>query len=413
MLTRPTANRLLVSVLFVAVVAGAFAVWLGHATAQTTLSVAGRVVNGTAGASIPSGLAVQLVAQAGDSLLARRETITDADGKFSFADIPNEAGASYFVVAEYKAVTYQARIEPTQSDANWRLTIYETTSEATNLRVTENTLFIPRTDPQRKNLLALELVRLDNSGDRTMVPDLTQAQPRGLLRFSLPPDAMDLDVQSSLRGGNVVPVDKGFAMTTPVPPGGYDILFTYSIPYSGKALQYTRTFPFGATTFELLVREEAGKAESPGLEPGADVTIDDKQYHRLIGKNLDASSHVDLTFTGMPLPTIMDRVMQPIKDGSAAKIGIPILATLLLALLVAYVIMRRRSARTTLATADISVTDAPSAGSSTERQALIDAVAELDEQLAQGTIQADGHAEKRAALMERIRAMGRSQPSEQ
>ncbi|MBM3946607.1 MAG: hypothetical protein FJ315_04290, partial [SAR202 cluster bacterium] len=176
----------------------------GHA--QQAPDIQGKVVNGTADAPTPSGLTVRLVAQVGQTLLDDRSSATDSGGQFIFSDVKVEPNAVYFVTAEYQAVEYTVRVDPLQPDATWRLMVYESTSEAENIRVAENTLFIPRADERQRNLLALELVRVQNLGDRTFVADLSRPREMGFLRFSLPPNAADLDVQSTLRGGSVVPV---------------------------------------------------------------------------------------------------------------------------------------------------------------------------------------------------------------
>lgn len=374
---------------------------LEGAGAQQTADVRGRVVNGTAGASVPAGLPVRLIAQSGDSLLDQRETTTDAQGQFAFAGVAIDPSATYFLAVRYQGVDSTVRVEPQQPDASWRLMVYETTSDIAQLRIAENTLFIPRTDQQRRRLLALEFVRVQNLGDRTFVPDLTGSQPMGFLRFSLPPGATGLDVQSTLRGGNIVPVDRGFAMTTPLPPGNHDILFNYSVPYSGNTLRYERTFPFGATTFEMLVGEAAGKVSAVGLQVGGPVVIEQKRYRRLTGANLPAGARVEMTLSDMPRPSLARRVISAFQGGAVAKVGIPLLAALVLAGVLTLAMLRRRvrARRRTLEPVPAGVTEAHS------RDELVKAVAELDDRFAGGAIPQQDYQSQRAGLLERLRTI--------
>ncbi len=374
---------------------------LESAVAQQTADVRGSVVNGTAGASVPAGLPVSLVAQSGDSLLDRRETTTDAQGQFAFTGVTVQPDAAYFLGVEYQGVTYAVRVEPQQPDASWRLAVYETTSDTAQVRIAENTLFIPRTDEQRRNLLALEVVRVQNAGDRTFVPDLSRPQDMAFLRFSLPPNATELDVQSTLRGGNIVPVDRGFAITTPLPPGNHDILFNYLAPYSGSTLRYERTFPFGATSFEMLVGEAAGKVSAAGLQAGDAVVIEQKRYQRLTGANLPAGARVEVTFSDIPRPSLARRIISPFQGGTVAKVGIPILAALVLAGVLTLAILRRRerAGRGAPEPAPEGATEAHS------RDELLRAVAELDDRFAVGGIPQEDYQSQRAGLMQQLRTM--------
>lgn len=374
---------------------------LNSAHAQQTADVRGSVVNGTAGAGAPADLPVSLVAQSGDSLLDRRETTTGAQGQFAFTGVTVQPSTAYFLGVEYQGVTYTLRVDPQQPDASWRLIVYETTSDMAQVRIAENTLFIPRTDEQRRNLLALEVVRVQNLGDRTFVPDLARSQPMGFLRFSLPPNATELDVQSTLRGGNIVPVDRGFAITTPLPPGSHDILFNYLTPYSGSTLRYERTFPFGATSFEVLVGEAAGKVSAAGLQGSDPVVIEQKRYLRFTGANLPAGARVEMTFSDLPRPSLARRIVSPFQSGAVAKVGIPILAALVLAGVLTLAILRRRerASRGAPETVPAGVTKAQS------RDELVRAVAELDDRFAGGGLSQEDYQSQRAGLMERLRAM--------
>lgn len=374
---------------------------LDSASAQQTADVRGRVVNGTAGASVPAGLPVRLIAQSGDSLLDQRETTTDAQGQFSFTSVAVQPNAAYFLAVRYQGVDSTVRVEPQQPDASWRLMVYETTSDMAQVRVAENTLFIPRADEQRRHLLALEIVRVQNLGDRTFVPDLTRSQPMGFLRFSLPPNATDLDVQSMLRGGNIVPVDRGFAITTPLPPGNHDILFNYSVPYFGSTLRYERTFPFGATSFEMLVGEAAGKVSAVGLQGGDPVVIEQTRYRRLMGANLLAGARVEMTFSDMPRPSLARRIISSFQGGAVAKVGVPVLAALVLGGVLTLAVLRRRerAGRGTPEPVPAGVTVPQS------RDELVTAIAELDDRYASGGIPLDAYQSQRAGIMERLRAM--------
>jgi hypothetical protein len=391
--------RKLITLAFCAALVLAAIMWASvgpvHAQIQTA-ALSGRVVNGTAGASVPAGLQVRVVAQVGTSMLYEQSTTVAADGAFAFSAVPLEPTALYFVTTEHQGASYTTRVDPAQPDAAWRLTIYEATAKADALRIIENTLFIPRAEADSRELVALELVRVENTGDRTLVPDLSQAQPNGLLRFSLPRDAKDIDVQAAtLTGGNVVPVDKGFAITTPIPPGAHDLAFSYRVPYTSRMLDYTRTFPFGAQGFELLIGVGAGKASGPEIPPGREIVVDGAQYYNHVLRDIPPGGRVELSITDIPQPTFLRRVVLFFSGGLVAKVFVPILGVAVLVGLVAVALLRRRDRRTRTPEPNGEAGDA-----------ILNQIAALDDEHASGAVPNDDYSRRRRELLARLKAAG-------
>ena len=110
----------------------------------------------------------------------------------------------------------------------------------------------------------LEAARLRNASDRTFRADVLIDGPMSMVRFSLPDGAADLDVEASLPGGHVLQVDRGFALTMPVPPGEHDILFVYRVPYESSTKQYTPNFPMGTDSYRVHGGEGGCGERRPG-----------------------------------------------------------------------------------------------------------------------------------------------------
>ena len=130
-------------------------------------------------------------------------------------------------------------------------------------------LILTEVDPHEQMITAAIFVNLSNESDRTLLPDLTNVGPGrfSFLRFSLPPLAEELDVQSDLIGGQIIPTGSGFAMTAPVTPGEHNISYSFRFPYQGNALSYKQSLLQGADVFQVLIPQRLSEIQVGTLEP--------------------------------------------------------------------------------------------------------------------------------------------------
>ncbi|MBI2935912.1 MAG: carboxypeptidase regulatory-like domain-containing protein [Chloroflexi bacterium] len=369
----------------------------GALWAQQPYQIRGRVLNGTPGATVPQRLTITLhVWPVGDREV-EYQTFSDEEGRFAFADVPVGSNLTYTLVTEYLDVLYSVRVDPSKPEALAELRVYETAAGVEGVSILENTLLIVSADPGKRVLVALEQVRLENRGDRTLVADLTQDRPMSLLRFSLPPAAKELDVQSDLQGGNVVPVDKGFAITSPVTPGEHELLFTYLVPYTGAVLALPRSFPFGIGTFRLLVADTVGETRGVGLNQLPPVSIGERQYQVWEAQSLGAGSRLEFVLSGLPQPSFFQRARHQLSEGSLGKVGIVAMFAASLGGLVVYVILLRRPRGKVAA----EVGKQPGERA-TERQVLIASVAELDDLFEAERVEEDAYRKQRQELMDQL-----------
>ena len=193
---RAVKGALLGGTLFLALIVAPIA-----ANAQESISIAGELQNGTTGAEIPPKLTVTLnVFNLGDNL-SSRESAADAQGRFSFEGVPAGDGFGYIISTDYAGAVYVYESDYPLPSEPVVLTIYESTTSGEALIVNSHSLVVNAADPNTRLMNVLELVGLENTGDRTFVPDITQPARMDLLRFSLPSTVTNLDVQTSMRGG--------------------------------------------------------------------------------------------------------------------------------------------------------------------------------------------------------------------
>jgi hypothetical protein len=153
-----------------------------------------------------------------------------------------------------------------------------------------------------------------------------------LLRFALPPGARDLSVETALPG-EAVQVDLGFALTSEIQPGEYEVMFSYMLPYSGNETVVPRSYPHGAQDLRVLTLPETGDIRSSAMGPPEDVLIGSDVYQLLTVEEVPAGTKFDITLSGLSQPTFSDRVSGAtdwVKPEYAALGGLAVLMTGLL-----------------------------------------------------------------------------------
>ena len=366
--------------------------------AQDTTTVQGVIGNGTPGAEIPVDLTVTLDVYRLGERIESTNTVSDASGNFSFEGVPGGFGIGYILSAQYAGGFYFFEKDFPLPPEPVELLVYESASDGEAVRVKVHTLVVNGADADTGLMNVLALVGLENSGDHTFVPDAPQAGMMSFLRFSLPPLAGEVDVQSNLRGGSVIQIDLGFAMTTPIPPGSYEIAYTYQAAYEGGKLSYTQSFPFGADTFRVLLLSGLGSVSGDGLEETEPATLGDQDYIQLEAKDMDVGARVDLEFSGLPQPPLWKRWQKSASQEGFVQIAIPSAFGVALLSLLGYVLLQRR---------EPAVAVAGALGDPAQRSALVEAMARLDDSFQRRELEEGDYLQQRRALKDQaLRGIG-------
>ena len=349
----------------------------GAAAAQeqpTTIVVEGTVLDGTAGGHVGPGLPVFLVSSAGPEY--EMQAVTDEDGRFRFDAPPPPDGERLGVSIQYQGAVYGAIVQVVQGlTLPMTITVYDSSDDERLIEASSASLLFARADKATQTLWALEIVKLVNDNDQTYVPG---PRPMQLLRFGLPPGADDLSVDTGLIGADVLQVDRGFAITAPVPPGEHEVMYAYSIPYEGSEMDFTKSLPYGAAGLRILVPEEvAGLSSSAGETER--VTIGDRPYRLLSGTDLPRGAKVPFELISLPQASLGDRALQGVRWVRleyAAVVGLG----LVMASLIAFALVSR------------------SPGESAERVHLVRVIASFDAAFEAGEIGRSEYERARGAL---------------
>ena len=314
-----------------------------------TVSVTGTLVNGTAGMDAPEGVTVLLHRfGAGSGSVDTYEETTDADGAFRFNRVPAVSdGDSLALAVDYGGTRYTEVLSQADIAEPVVLTVYEFTRDVGVVNTTEQSIIVAGIDSATRRMAAVQLFTLENRSDTTLVPDLSAPPMIGqfsFLRFSLPADATDLDVSTNLVSGEVIPVGTGFAITAPVPPGRHQVSFTFTVPYEGNELAWRDNTLQGAESLQLLIPEEFGNIGVGGLRPAEGFSVGEVTYRAWGAEDLAPGAGVSITMSGLPEPTWIDKVGNPLSEARFWFGALPIIVGVALAGLLGWGIWRRPTA---------------------------------------------------------------------
>jgi hypothetical protein len=367
--------------------------------AQEATTVRGQVINGTADAEIPEALSVLMLITGADGRLAGTgQANADSDGDFVFENVQVEDGSTYTVSVDHLGVFYGTSLTHDNLAEELTLTVYETTRDASVIHVERQVMVIAAVDKDNQSVSAIEFVRLVNPSDRTLLPDLTNLEQISFLRFALPPNPAELNVQSDLPGGDIVSIGTGFALTSPVVPGAHSIDFSYVFPYEEDTVSYRQSLVQGAGIFQVLMPETFPDMAVSNLTSVDPVNIQDTSYRAYEVRDLPQGQGLQVEITGLPLPGALTRFSNTITGGRFWQIAIPSALGVTLAFILLWGLIRGYRPN--------SGVDGQSMASAAldpaERAAVVRAVAALDLQYQEGHIPESDYRAQRQGLLNRI-----------
>jgi len=260
------------------------------------------------------------------------------------------------------------------------LPVYETTTDGSGVRADRVHYIVEFQDGQA---LIAELLVFSLDGNRAYIGDGT-----GVLRFNLPAGAQELSINDGELGDRYRAVEGGFVDTLPLPPGPgtRQVLYRYSLPYSGGKLELERSLAYPATNVNALIADQGQKVVSEGLENQGIRQTQSGNYTNLVGQNLPAKQPIVIRLSGLPSAAAAAATAA---QSSTSRVLLYALAAVAIAgavLLALWPVLRRR-ARTGAVAEE-------AAG----REGLIDALAALDMAHSNGQISDTAYRDRRLRL---------------
>jgi hypothetical protein len=272
-------------------------------TAAGQGKIEGKLVNGTKDAKIQNASSVTvtlLSAVAGATVPMSQTTKSDADGKFSFANLDTTATTRYLIFATYLGVEYATDVlafPAAQTVMTPTITVHETTNDAAVLTVMQTHMII-EVSPRSFNVI--EIIQLTNTSDRALVSaNATSAT----LRVPVLVGAENVQFERP-DGGDPAPRDGTVAYAAPIAPGMEQIVVNYTVPFTPPTYQFALKMPFDAGKLRILLSDTGAKISSAQLGAATMFPTQSGQTFLLTSAdNLKAGTEVKATFenvTGNP-----------------------------------------------------------------------------------------------------------------
>lgn len=367
-----------------------------RAQSTATTTIAGTILNGTAGGSLPQDLEVFLLVidEEQEAIVERVSATVNEHGRFEVEAPTLSDGQFYRVVADDGIYTPYKDIADPVEQPETSLTVFDRTTSLDDIAVNSYGVVFPRIEPADSTIAVLAAISFTNRGDKVYVADLADPALTGLklLRFNLPEGYSALSVESDLPSGNVMEINTGFALSNPVPPGEWDLVASYTASYDRNTLHYPFRLPFGADRVSFLIPEGQGDLIGLGLTQGDAVVLNDITYVQYEGTDYPRGIQLDVTVSGLPDPGVSSQLLAFFASGQF-QVAIAVTVALCLAGgLTAFLLLRNQQS----AQAESLLPEDPAA----DRSETIRQIAELDRQHEAGTIPDSEYTHQRKALVQ-------------
>jgi hypothetical protein len=320
-------------------------------------------------------------------LAEERQTQTGPDGSFRFDGLPTSPQDAYLVVVRYAGVDYVSGMVQLhqQPEQTVDLTVYETTTDPSTVRIASRSLVIAGASPELRAVDIMDILIVENSGDRTYLGDRSGV----VLRIPLPRGAQEISPQPGFDYGQPRLEDGVLLTTGPLPPGSQTVVLSYTVPYEGTraTLSIGTAMPTG--TLRILVRDGTYRLSSRSLIDTGTVEVSGVTYRVLaVDAPVVGDMHV-VQVSGLPRTGLLfDLPTGPI---IALAVG---LAGLVAAAVLTVIVLRRRRVGTETGRAAID-----------ERLQLAAELNRLDEARAAGELDETAYQEQRSAVLTRLRQL--------
>ncbi|NIS78999.1 MAG: c-type cytochrome [Anaerolineales bacterium] len=237
---------------------------LASQPSQSIGTIQGHIVNATIGETVPEGLEVTLVAIDAQAVTFSTTTSVDDFGDFTFEDLELQQDRIYVAYVDFQGVRYVSegvRLREGASVANLPLSVYESTSDTSELRVERLHLIYNLIDDGLAEITEIWLLR--GPDNRT----IAGADGSGLLEVFLPAGFDNLsfsDVTNASSRYRLTEV--GFLDLAPIQPGEpAELVFSFTLPFS-RQLDFAQRMNYPVDAVVILLAEGASDVKAENLQ---------------------------------------------------------------------------------------------------------------------------------------------------
>lgn len=229
---------------------------------QVVLTV--EVTNGTEnGATVENDVVIVGIYEDGQ-LLRALDGKVNADGKAVFDNVPTGDRVVAVVRARHQDMMFNGQpivLRPAADELVAHVQVFDVSNDRSKLSVETHHFMIEA----RSELLEItEYMQLKNSSDMAVSSKERDSQDRAIvLEIMLPKGFKNLRASSYFEEGALVVTENGFYDTMAVPPGEYEVTFSYTLDITSNAVDIVKKVSL--PTSSLVLFAELGQAELQGL----------------------------------------------------------------------------------------------------------------------------------------------------
>ncbi len=305
-------------------------------------SIEGHVRNGSDNTGrILSGIEVTLH-EVGLGTEGSTVALTDEGGHYRFDNLQLLPGVAYGISVEYEGVMYGQDVElETALDDPVEMTVFDVTDEIDVISFDSISVLFAEVDARSQTVSVLESVVVENQSDKTYVPG---RDPMSIVRFSLPPGATDLSVSTDLLRTDVFQVDVGFGITSSVPPGKHEILYSYSFPYEDTSYRFEKRMIYGSDNLRVMWDSDLFDLVLQSQSNSESVELGSRSYELSEIGALDRGAQAEFNLLNLPEASTSDRFGNYLSTLPVQYLPPAVVAIVLLGVVPVIIFARRRKA---------------------------------------------------------------------
>ncbi len=340
--------------------------------------IEGTIVNGTAGQAVPDNLPMTLYVlphQGAQQDMITRTFQSGVNGHFVITDSAISPSNLVAAGVDYKDLSFYSEVAPSQPQVTLPITIYESTADAAQVKIDALHMVV---EPSPAGLNVSEIYVLSNNGDRFVAGF---GQP--VLHIGLPAAAIDLQIDPSMQHVLEQQGD-GLDYYDAIPVGQQvqQIIFQYTLPVTATSLNRAIYQPIsrvnlllGGQTDNLTVTSDQLKSAGPRTIPASPST------GQTTSQTFQQYTAADIQ-PGQTLSLSIGTASQPLDWRILLGIGLVVVGA------VGLVLWRRAQKQQPAVDRSAAI----------QKEALIDQIAALDDDFADGKIDEVNYKARRAKL---------------
>lgn len=376
--------------------------------------IEGKVLNGTNQKPMGNQKVLLLTPKPGEGMQLLADTLTDASGHFAFIQSGIAPGSMYLLQANHQEIAYHAAVPPMQFDssgnANVDITVYDSTHDASALRVRELRVLVGAQGPK---IRIQEEYQVDNSSS----PARTYSNASGTFVFYVSPQAGEPTVSVTGLANMALPqaivhgkAPGEYHIAYALKPGITPVTVSYDADYSSAQFTLSDHSALPILQASLFAFPSNLQVESQIFKPaGVDTKNNIEKFE---AENIARGTPLEARVSGeanASLPSTESAPEGEVKavPNTMTRLGIPLFICFLLILLWALGV---RASKEWTRWKDRQATSPGRKQLEAKADVLFNSLADLDELFAEGKIEKKKYWKERLDLKAKLMAVLKKGP---